>query len=96
MRIMIDLPPSEVWRFSELAEAQGVKPGDVLRAELELRRPARDLPDAVAGRVAAGWSDADIARELNETNATVSNMRRKLGLPANRNRERGGGGRRTT
>ena len=93
---MIDLPPSEVRRFSELAEKRNTTPGEVLRVELELRRPTRDLPDAVAGRVRAGWSDADIARELNVPNATVSNMRRKLGLTANRNRERGGGGRRTT
>ena len=81
---MVDLDPRDVWRIQESAERRGIKPGDVLREELERRRHGRDYREAVRSRVIAGMCDADIAAELGwPTVATIATTRRSLGLPAN-------------
>lgn len=94
MRVSFDMDPRDVWEIQERAEKLGVTPGEVMRMDRARLRPVQDLPLAVRGRVLAGLCDADIAAELNETNACVATVRRSLGLPANRNPHRSGGGRR--
>jgi hypothetical protein len=84
VKIQIDLDPKDVWRIQETAERRGITPGQVLRDELLSRRHGRELREAIRQRVLAKMCDADIAAELGRTAGYIGEVRRSLGLPANR------------
>jgi hypothetical protein len=84
MRVTVDMDPRDVWRLQERAEREGVTPGEVLRDELAPRRSALEFHDRVRARVRAGMCDADIAEELGRAPGTIAEVRRGLGLKANR------------
>lgn len=83
MKVVVDLDPRDVWRIQEKAERAQVKPGDVLRDELAVRRNAADVRDRIRSLVAEAMCDADIAAELHYTPGRVAEIRRSLGLKAN-------------
>lgn len=84
MRVTVDLDPRDVWRLEEQAEKRGVTPGEVLRDILALKHTARKTRERVREQVKAGKCDADIAKAIGSTNRYVAEIRRGLGLPANR------------
>jgi hypothetical protein len=86
---MVDLDPRDVWRIQEKAERLGVLPGEVLRDELARKRAGRELREVVRQRVMAGMCDADIADEIGHAPGYVAELRRGMGLPANRRRRPG-------
>ncbi|MEW1705974.1 hypothetical protein AB0230_01925 [Microbacterium sp. NPDC089190] len=83
MKVTVDMDPRDVWRIQQLAEAQHVTPGEILRSELAARRDGLEFRNRVRARVIAGMCDADIAAELNRTPGAIANVRRDMGLPAN-------------
>ncbi len=87
MRVTLDLDPKDVWRIEEIAQRRGVTPGEVVRAELSIRRSHLERNDRIRARVLAGMTDKQIADELGTGVTSIRDIRQKqLRLPANRTR----------
>lgn len=84
MRVMVDLDPRDVWRIQDQAERLRTTPGDVLRRDLDRMRRRLDVSRRVKDMTERGFCDADIAERLGYTVGRVAEIRRGLGLPANR------------
>jgi hypothetical protein len=84
MRVMVDLDPRDVWRIQEKAERLGTTPGDVLRRDLDRMRRRLDVTRRVKEMTERGFCDADMAAQLGYTPGRIAEIRRGLGLPANR------------
>lgn len=84
MRVVIELDPREVWRIQEQAEQLGVSPGAVFRRELDRLRRRVDVTRRVKDLTERGFCDADIAERLGYTPGRIAQIRRGLGLQANK------------
>lgn len=84
MRVIVDLDPRDVWRIQDQAERKGVAPGDVLRADLDRMRRRLDVTRRVKDLTERGFCDADIAERLGYTPGRIAELRRGLGLKANK------------
>lgn len=84
MKVTVELDPRIVWRIQDEAERQGITPGDVLRAELTPRTGTIPAAQRIREMHATGMCDADMAEQLRYLPGTIANIRRDMGLPANR------------
>jgi len=80
---MLDYPI--LARLAEHHDAETI--GGWLEVLLDRLAATQSPDDEVEILTRAGWCDADMARELNTTNAAVAGRRRRLGLPANPRRK---------
>ena len=81
---MVDLDPRDVWRIQEQAERLGVSPGDILRRDLDRLRRRVEVSRRVKDLTERGFCDADMAERLGYTVGRIAEIRRGLGLAANK------------
>ena len=84
MKVMVDLDPRDVWRLQEQAERLGVSPGDILRRDLDRLRRRVEVSRRVKDLTERGFCDADMAERLGYTVGRIAEIRRGLGLAANK------------
>lgn len=84
MKVMVDLDPRDVWRIQEQAERLGVSPGDILRRDLDRLRRRVEVSRRVKDLTERGFCDADMAERLGYTVGRIAEIRRGLGLAANK------------
>lgn len=91
MNINLQLPPKAVSRLADEADQYGMTVAELV-ADLTLvwiRRIPEGAADPIVARWRKGWTDKQIAADLDLTNLRVANVRRKYGLPANSLRHTG-------
>ena len=84
MRVIVDLDPRDVWRIQGQAERFGISAGDVFRRDLDRMRRRTDTRRRVKDLTERGFCDADIAERLRYTVGRIAEIRRSLGLAANK------------
>jgi len=85
VRVELNLPDKAFWRLAAEAEHYGMSTAELI-ADLTLvwiRRIPEGGADPVVARWRKGWTDKQIAADLDMTNSSVAFRRRKYGLPAN-------------
>ena len=85
MKVTVTLPARLFNKLADLGEVYDMRVDELL-IELSaqaLAKRAPDLSHPVVARWREGMSDAQIAADLNMTNAAVADSRRRHGLPAN-------------
>lgn len=83
MEIRANLDPKTIWAVAETAERLGITNSQLLEQRLTGLRH-QTIPQRVRELHARGFCDADIADELGYLVGRVGEIRRGMGLPANR------------
>lgn len=86
--VPVRIPAHLMPKLLDLADVYDMRLNDML-LELAVQaahRGAPDMSDPVVHRWRLGWSDKQIAIDLDMTNTAVRDRRYRLGLPANSNR----------
>lgn len=91
MKFQVDVPDEVFWKLAARAEEFDMRVPDytaeLVTAASKTKTPMETDPVVVLWRL--GMCDADIARELNRSNASVAERRRGYNLPANRRYTKG-------
>lgn len=83
--VPVKLPARLFSKLADLGEVLDMRVDELLieLAAQALARKAPHLSDPIVSRWREGWTDKQIAADLDFTNRQVADRRRQLGLPAN-------------
>lgn len=98
MLVKLDLDPKIVWRLEEQAESEGMTIGEFVGQAVTygIKAPRKWHTNQFQGEItrqeiarlhAEGLTDAEIAQRVDRVREYVADVRRKLGLKANRRRQ---------
>lgn len=91
VKVSVELPQNVWGRLATIAEDRGVTVAQVIGGAVIHELRPKDRRQWILALVKSGYCDRRVAEITGELKQYVSQVRRAAGMPANRDRERGGG-----